>query len=338
MKPRVVLVGHGLWGKNIARNLSSLGALHGVCDSDRAALSNAEKLYRGTGTYSTFGEVLQDSSVDAVAISTDAHVHADLSVQAMEAGKDVFVEKPLALTFNDGKRVVKSAERLGRILMVGHLLEYHPAVTTLTELVREGGLGKLQYIYSNRLNLGRFRREENALWSFAPHDIAVILRLVGESPIEVLATGGAYIQPNVADTTVTNLLFDNGLRAHIFVSWLHPVKEQRLVVVGSKKMAVFDDRAPEGEKLVIFDQGATWVDNVPQPRVADGMSVEYVPKQPLLIEMEHFLECIETRRQPETDGMSGLRVLQVLQAAQRSLQMGGNRVTLNDYVSSIAVL
>jgi UDP-2-acetamido-3-amino-2,3-dideoxy-glucuronate N-acetyltransferase len=338
MVPSVVLVGHGYWGKNIARSLYALGGLGGVCDTDAGACREAEARYNGVRTYALFEEVLADGDVEAVAISTQARAHADLAVQAVEAGKDVYVEKPLALNYRDGARMVSAAEAAGRILMVGHLLEYHPAVLKLESLIRNGELGRLQYVYSNRLNLGRFRREENALWSFAPHDVAVILRLVGDSPIEVVATGGAYLQPNVADTTVTSMLFEDGLRAHIFVSWLHPYKEQRLVVVGSDKMAVFDDRAPAGAKLMVYDQGATWVDNVPVPRNGGGESVEYEDGEPLRLEMAHFLDCVRTRRQPVTDGWSGLRVLQVLQAAQRSLQMGGNRVPLGQPSRAIAVL
>lgn len=327
-RPNVALIGHGYWGKNIARNLYQMGALRGACDLDEKMLQKIRLLYPEIRLYRSVDEILADEGVEGVAISTQARVHARLALQAMEAGKDVFVEKPLALSYEEGQRVVKRAERDGRILMVGHLLEYHPAVLRLVELVRGGELGKLQYLYSNRLNLGKFRREENILWSFAPHDLSVILRLADESPIEVMATGGAYLQPNVADTTVTNLLFDNGLRAHVFVSWLHPYKEQRLVVVGSKKMAVFDDRAAPEEKLVVYDKGADWVGNLPVPRQGLGTPVAYDGAEPLRMELEHFAECMATREQPRTDGRSGLRVLQVLQAAQQSLQMGGSRVPL----------
>lgn len=338
MSPNVVLVGHGYWGRNIARKLHEAGSLHGICEVDLASIREAAILYPGTVLYSTFDDVLADESVDAVAVSTHAGTHAELSLRAIAQGKDVFVEKPLALSVSDGQRMVRAAEQTGRVLMVGHLLEYHPAVVELERLVRAGGLGRLQYLYSNRLNLGRFRREENALWSFAPHDVAVVLRLVGESPIEVVATGGAYLQPNVADTTVTNLLFQDGVRAHIFVSWLHPYKEQRLVVVGSEKMAVFDDRAEPGKKLVVYDQGATWVDNVPVPRLGTGTTVDYRSAEPLKVEVEHFLDCVRTREVPVTDGWSGLRVLQVLQSAQQSLQMGGRRVSLAESSPSIAAL
>jgi len=338
MRSSVVLIGHGYWGKNIARNLHELGGLGGVCDADPDSLREAASRYPDVRTYPSFTDVLADEAVEAVAISTQARAHAELTIQALEAGKDVYVEKPLALNYGDGRRMVDASERLGRILMVGHLLEYHPAVRALEALILSGELGRLQYVYSNRLNLGRFRREENALWSFAPHDVAVILRLAGDSPIEVVATGGAYLQPNVADTTVTSMLFEDGLRAHIFVSWLHPYKEQRLVVVGSEKMAVFDDRAPAGAKLVVYDQGATWVDNVPVPRNGEGVAVAYGDGEPLRLEMEHFIECVRSRRQPVTDGWSGLRVLRVLQAAQRSLQMGGSRVSLDQPSRAIALL
>lgn len=328
MRPNIVLIGHGYWGKNIARNLYQMGILHGICDLNEKTLQEVHVLYPKIRLYQSLSGILADEDVEGVAITTQAWTHPELSIQALNAGKDVFVEKPLALSYEAGQRVVDTAERTGNILMVGHLLEYHPAVLRLIELVRNGILGKLEYIYSNRLNLGKFRREENILWSFAPHDIAIILRLMDESPIEVIATGGAYLQPNVADTTVTNLLFDNGVRAHIFVSWLHPYKEQRLVVVGSKKMAVFDDRAAPGEKLVVYDKGADWIDNLPVPRQGDGTPVSYDGVEPLRREMEHFVECMATRQQPRTDGRSGLRVLQVLQAAQQSLQMGGSRVPL----------
>jgi len=328
MERDIVLVGHGYWGQNIARNLHELDRLHGICDIREDRLKAAEERYPEAHLFHAFSDVLSDETVAGVAIASPAASHAALALQAMEAGKEVFVEKPLALTYSDGLRMVDAAQTFRRILMVGHLLEYHPAMLKLEELVRNGELGKLQYIYSCRLNLGKFRREENILWSFAPHDIAIILRLVGAQPIEVIATGGAYLHPNVADTTVTYLHFDNGLRAHIFVSWLHPYKEQRLVVIGSKKMAVFDDRAAPGEKLVVYDKGADWVNNVPVPRQGDGVPIVYEHAEPLRREMQHFIRCMETRQQPKTDGRSGLRVLQVLQAAQQSLQMGGSRVPL----------
>jgi UDP-2-acetamido-3-amino-2,3-dideoxy-glucuronate N-acetyltransferase len=302
--------------------------LYGVCETSSQAREHVNEKYSGTRLYTCLDDVLADDRVEGVAISTPAETHYDLALQALQAGKDVFVEKPLALTYSRGLRLTQTAEQLGRILMVGHLLEYHPAVQKLSELISAGVLGHIQYIYSNRLNLGRFRREENILWSFAPHDISVILRLVDEDPIEVMAAGGAYLQPNVADITVTNLLFDNGVRAHIFVSWLHPYKEQRLVVVGSEKMAVFNDLAAGEQKLLLYDQGADWVDNRPVPRKGAGTPVIFDAVEPLREELAHFIHCITKRVQPRTDVYNGMRVLKVLHAAQRSLQMGGTRVPL----------
>jgi predicted dehydrogenase len=231
----------------------------------------------------------------------------------------------MALTYEQGKHLVRLAVERDRILMVGHVLEYHPAVVRLIELVRSGELGKVHYIYSNRLSLGKVRREENILWSFAPHDIAVILRLMGAMPFQIIACGGSYVQPNIADVTVTNLLFDNGVRAHIHVSWLHPFKEQRLVVVGSQKMASFDDVS---KQLLLYDQRVTIEEGQPIPIRGEGEAVSYASDEPLRLECAAFLQSVATRRRPLTDGQSGLRVLHVLQAAQRSLILNGQAVTL----------
>ena len=250
--PRVALIGHGYWGKNIARNLNDLGALFEVYEPRQEERKVVAGLYPEVLLFPTYEDVLADSNVEAVVISAPAEYHAELSIQAMCAGKHVFVEKPMALKYGDGLKVVDASRRYDRILMVGHLLLYHPGILELIRMVDNGQLGDLQYIYSNRLNLGKFRREENILWSFATHDISVILWLAGDSPIQVRASGGTYLQAGVADTTVTQMLFETGMRAHISVSWLHPFKEQKLVVTGSKKMAVFDDRVADGEKLVQF--------------------------------------------------------------------------------------
>jgi predicted dehydrogenase len=213
--------------------------------------------------------------------------------------------------------------------MVGHLLEYHPAIRKIHELIADGLLGKLYYVISNRVNLGKIRTEENALWSFAPHDIAIILRMVGQMPFEVVATGGSYLQPNIADVTVTQLLFDNGMRAHIFVSWLHPFKEQKLVLIGSKNMVSYDDVSKE---LLLYDQHVEIKDGMPVPLRGPGQKVPFPEDEPLRLECQHFLECIRERRQPLTDGPSGLRVLEVLQAAQRSLVTNGEPVQFPLYM------
>jgi UDP-2-acetamido-3-amino-2,3-dideoxy-glucuronate N-acetyltransferase len=322
----LAVVGCGNWGKNLVRNFAALGMLTHVCDSDERTLSAILASYPNVRGLANYDELLS-TDVDAIVIASNAEHHSSMAEKALRAGKDVFVEKPLALRYRDGEGLVQLADNLNRILMVGHLLEYHPAILKLKQLIDSGELGKIFYIYSNRLNLGRVRREENILWSFAPHDIAVILRLIGDLPLEVVATGGAYLQPNIADVTVTNLHFDNGVRAHIFVSWLHPYKEHRLVIIGSKKMAVFNDAVAEN-KLLLYDQGIEWVNGEPVPRKSPATNIEFESAEPLRAECQHFIECIEQRKQPRTDGPSALRVLNVLQACQRSLQTNGSVVSL----------
>ena len=324
MRQSVAVVGCGYWGKNLVRNVIQLEALSLVCEADPAGRARATEVAAGVKVVEDIEQVLS-SPVSGVVIATPAETHYRLARQALEAGKDVFVEKPLALTYEQGRHLVQLAEERGRILMVGHVLEYHPAIAHLLELVSSGELGKVHYIYSNRLSLGKVRREENILWSFAPHDIAIILRLMGSLPFQVVATGGSYIQPNIADVTVTNLLFDNGVRAHIYVSWLHPFKEQRLVVIGSRKMASFDDVE---KKLVLYDQRVEVKEGMPLPVRGNGEEVPFAADEPLRLECQAFLEALYTRKPPLTDGTSGLRVLRILQAAQRSLVMNGERVTL----------
>ena len=320
----VAVIGCGYWGKNLVRNFGQLGALRMVCDAAKAGQKLAAEMSPHAEVVADVDEVLS-APVKGVVIATPAETHYELVRQALQAGKDVLCEKPLALTYEQGAELVRLAERQGRILMVGHVLEYHPGIVRLLELVRDGELGKVRYIYSNRLSLGKVRREENILWSFAPHDIAIILRLMGAMPFQVVACGGSYLQPNIADVTVTHLLFDNGVRAHIHVSWLHPFKEQRLVVIGSRKMASFDDVA---KRLVLYDQRVDLREGEPIPVKGNGEEVPFSSDEPLRLECQAFLSAIETRRPPLTDGSSGLRVLKVLQAAQRSLVMNGEPVTL----------
>lgn len=324
VSPRVAVIGCGYWGKNLVRNFNQLGSLAMVCDTTPAGRAAASTLAPQTPIEEDVQAALT-SAAAGVVIATPAETHYDLARRGLEAGKDVFVEKPLALTPEQGARLVKLAEDRGLILMVGHVLEYHPAILRLQELIREGALGKVQYIYSNRLSLGKVRREENILWSFAPHDVAIILRLMGAMPLQVVACGGAYVQPNIADVTVTNLLFDNGVRAHIHVSWLHPFKEQRLVVIGSRKMASFDDVA---KQLVLYDQRVDVEKGQPVPVKGEGENVPFAADEPLRQECRAFLDAIATRQQPLTDGRSGLAVLKVLGAAQRSLMLNGEPVTI----------
>lgn len=324
-EPNVAVVGCGYWGKNLVRNFREIGTLAQVCDADAEGRKRARELAPDVGISAEYDEVLA-GPVPAVVIATPAPTHFDLARRALDAGKDVLVEKPLALRYEEGIELLDHARSSDSILMVGHVLEYHPAVVRLKELVDDGQLGDIQYVYSNRLNLGKIRREENILWSFAPHDIAVMLRLVGELPFQVSATGGSYVQPNIPDTTVTHLLFDDGVRGHIYVSWLHPFKEQRLVVVGSRRMAAFDDVSKE---LVLYDQRVEVGEDGPVPIEEDqGQQVDFDDDEPLRRECEAFLEAVRTREPPVTDGQSGLDVLKVLQAAQRSLTTNGVAVDL----------
>ena len=262
-------------------------------------------------------------------IATPAVSHFSQAREAILKGKDVFVEKPLALHYHEGKELVELAEARGVILMVEHILEYHPAVKLLKEIVLRGDLGRLWYLYSNRLNLGKVRQEENILWSFAPHDISVIQSLVGQEPTTVSAHGGTYLQSGIADVTVTTLLFEGGIKAHIFVSWLHPYKEQKLVIIGEHKMAVFDDTVREG-KLRIFDKGMEWKSGLPVPRQTAETTLFLEESEPLRVECEHFLNCINDRSKPLTDGWSALRVLKVLEASHRSLERNGEPVMLEE--------
>lgn len=325
--PRVGVIGCGHWGQNLARSFDRLGALAWICDSSRAALEARASTYPGVRETEELAAVLDDPTVKGIVIASPAAMHFDHASQALAAGKDIFVEKPLALTYAQGAHLVERASATGSVLMVGHVLEYHPAIEALKAIVEDGELGEIWYAYSNRLNLGKVRHEENILWSFAPHDISVITTLLGAEPDSVSASGGIYLQENIHDVTITNLTFAGPVRAHIFVSWLHPYKEQRLTVVGSRKMAVFDDVATEA-KLRVLDKGIEWEDSGPVARHAAERQVELEATEPLLSECAHFLRCIESRAQPLTGPANALRVLKVLEAGQLSLDAGGRPVEL----------
>ena len=325
----VALLGCGYWGKNLARNLHELGALQLVCDPAESGRIAAAENAPGVATSSEFNDALESDDIKAVAIATPAETHFELAAAALNAGKDVFVEKPLALQANKGEQLNDLAQELGRVLMVGHLLEYHPAVVRLHELINTGKLGNVNYIYSNRLNFGKVRTEENALWSFAPHDVAVILRLLDEMPVEVACTGGSYLTRGLADVSVTTLLFQSGRRAHIFVSWLNPFKEQKLVVMGEQGMAVFNDVNVE-DKLVLYDQRVDFQETMPVLQNDGQQVIALSGDEPLLRECEHYLECVATRRTPLTDAGSGVRVLRVLEACQASLKKSGRPISLDE--------
>lgn len=331
---KVAVLGHGHWGRNLVRVFHQLGALGAVCEASEAARAEVAQKYPGVRVESDPGAVFGDDSVDAVVIATPAETHCALAQAALESGKHVFVEKPLALRSSEAERLVTLAGARKRVLMVGHLLRYHPAILKLKQLCQAGELGRIEYVYSNRLNLGKVRREENALWSFAPHDVSVLLHLFESMPLQVSTTGGTYLQPNIADVTVSTLQFDHGARAHIFVSWLHPFKEQKLVVVGSKKMAVFDDVAPQN-KLLLFDKEIALVDGNFRVKRPEGVPVVIEATEPLQNECRHFLDCVRDYRTPDTDGAEGLRVLLVLQACQKSLQLNGEPVAVGGLIREI---
>ena len=315
---RICVVGCGYWGKNLVRNFAELGALAAICDPDRAA---AERLAGAYGVpVAGLDAALGDAAIEGVAIAAPAALHADLARRAIAAGKHVFVEKPLSLAIADAEELCALAEARDRRLMVGHLLQYHPGFIRLRRLVAEGALGRLQYIYSNRLNLGKVRREEDILWSFAPHDLSMILSLVGDEPSEVTAEGGYYLHRRVADVTTTQLAFPGGERAHVFVSWLHPFKEHKLVVIGDRAMAVFDDGEPWSRKLVLYPHKIEWRAALPVPQRAEAEPVPLDEAEPLALECRHFLECIATGARPRTDGAEGLRVLRVLTSASLALK------------------
>jgi len=320
--PAVAVVGCGYWGKNLVRNFAQLGALSHVCEPGEAGQKVARGLCPGAAVVTDFDAVL-GSDVAGVVLATPAVTHHDLCRRALLAGKDVFVEKPLALHHEEAAELVAIAQERGQILMVGHVLEYHPAIRALISCVREGRIGAVQYVYSNRLNLGKIRMEENILWSFAPHDVAIILRLMDTMPLQVTSVGGGYVTANVTDATVSTLLFPQGCRAHIFVSWLHPFKEQRFVVTGSNGMLTYDD---VNKQLLYHDKRVTMSGNGPLVVNGVGTRLDFPDSEPLLLECLAFLDAIQTRRQALTDGVSGLRTLRVLEAMQRSLSTGGEPI------------
>jgi predicted dehydrogenase len=321
----VGVVGLGYWGPNLARNFAAIPGceLAYVCDADDAVRDPVARLFPAALATADLGELLADPSLHAIVLATPVPTHADLAVRVLEAGKHCFVEKPLAQSVPDAERVVAAAQRAGRLLMVGHLLEYHPGVRKLKELTDSGELGeKIYYIYGNRLNLGQLRADENALWSLGAHDVSVVLDLAGEEPDEVVAHGESYVRPGVEDVVFCFLRFPSGLAAHLHLSWLDPHKERRFTVVGSRRMATFDDMELE-RKLTIYDKGfdedsRTYGEYI--TRSGDVFSPRIPNVEPLRVECEHFIDAIRSGQPPRSDGASGLRVVRVLEQLQRSLE------------------
>jgi len=324
----VAIVGTGYWGKNLVRNYAELGVLQALCDTNQQILSSFQEIYPGLNCTTNLQDVLDDPSINGIVIAAPAAAHFSLAREALLSGKDVYVEKPLSLNVSEALELKEIARKNSRILMVGHLLQYHPCFIRLKELIREGELGRIHYIYSHRLSFGKIRREEDILWSFAPHDISMILSLANEEPDTVMATGGNYLHKKIADVTTTHLEFPSGLKAHVFVSWLHPFKEQLLVVVGDKNMAVFKDTVPWDRKLLLYPHNIHWQNGVPIPEKKEETPVIVENQEPLKNECEHFIECIRSRKNPITDAREGIEVLKILKASQDSLTGGGKKIDL----------
>jgi predicted dehydrogenase len=320
---RVGIVGLGYWGPNLARNFDRQpdAELAWLCDASEESLERWGAAFPSARTTASLDDLLADESLDAVVIATPVPTHAELAIRVLAAGKHCFVEKPLGLDEEQAASVVDAARASGRVLMVGHLLEYHPGVDQLSELIRAGELGDLRYIYSNRLNLGKHRPDENALWSLGAHDVSVILRLVGEEPVEAHAMGESYMRPGIEDVVFAYLRFPSGLAAHMHLSWLDPHKERRFTVVGSRRMASFDDMELE-RKLTVYDKGfdedyTSYGEYI--ARSGDVFSPRVSNEEPLRLECRHFLDCVRDGAEPRSGGESALRVVRVLEQLQRSL-------------------
>lgn len=327
---RVAVVGTGEWGKNHVRTFAQLPGAHlaTVCDLDDAKLAAVRSQHPGVRTTTRYEEVLRDDSVEAVVIASFASQHFDQARRALEAGKHVLVEKPMTLASKEAEELNHLAARSGRCLMVGHLLLYHPAVVKMKQLVDGGEVGELFYLYSQRLNLGRVRKDENALWSFGPHDVAVALYLFGAEPEAVTAKGEAFLQKGIVDVVFVTLHFPRRKLAHIHLSWLDPHKTRRTTLVGSRKMVVFDDME-ESEKIRIIDKGVDL--NTQYDSYQDYLKLRFgdilIPRlhmaEPLRLECQHFLDCIRNSGTPRSDGRQGLQVIRILAAAQTSLELDG---------------
>lgn len=314
-RPATAVIGTGHWGKNLARNFSALNALAAISDPNpETAMREAKK---NNTIAKSFEDVLSDDSILAVAIAAPAELHAELALRAFTAGKHVYVEKPLALSREDGQRMLDTAAKANRVLMVGHLLQYHPAFEAARDAVKAGEIGALRYAYSHRLSFGKFRRAENALWSFAPHDVSMVLTLFGDSPAMVTGSGGDWVTERVEDEYRIDLSFSGGRRAHVFVSWLHPFKEHRLVAVGETGAIVFEDsNADPEQKLRLYRHEIETGKGDPIPVKKEAEPMAYAAHEPLARECDHFLQCIEKGHTPRTDGHEAMAVLDTLLRAQ----------------------
>ena len=315
MDKKIAVAGCGYWGKNLVRNFAELGALHTICDASPKLLENFKLSYPGVNTGADFSKLLQDDSIKGIVIATPAVLHYPMAKEALLAGKDVFVEKPFTTSSKDAQELVELSEKTQRVLMVGHLLLYHPAVQMLKQYIQSGELGEIYYLYSTRVNLGQIRQDENALWRLVPHDIAMFIYLLEESPVVVSAQGSSYLQPDFVDVVFVTLRFGRVL-AHVHASWLDPHKIRQLTIVGSKKMAVFDDIEPE-YKLQIYNKGVAY--NTLLTKSGEVVFPRVKLSEPLFLECQEFIKCMAERRQPLSDAKQGLEVVQTLEAAQKAM-------------------
>ena len=327
----IALIGYGYWGPNLARNVHQVpGAKLAVCcDADASRLAQVNLLYPLATVTTKAEDVWASPAVDAVVIATPAQSHFQLAKAALEAGKHVLVEKPLALSSEEARELIKLADARKLVLMVGHTFVYNPAVLKIKELIDQGQLGDVYYAYSTRVNLGRLHRDLNVLWSVVPHDISILLFLFGDMPLEVSARGNSYLKSGVEDVVFVSLFFPNGVMGNVHASWLDPSKVRRMTIVGSQKMVIYDDVESEG-KIKVYEKGVLKVDHGEifgefQYKLHTGDI--HIPKidlsEPLRNECTHFVECVEKGTRPRTDGENGLQVIKVLEAAQRSLEKRG---------------
>lgn len=320
----VAVLGCGRWGRNLVRNFHSLGALAAICDESTDVAAATAREYNVPAL--SIAHIMSDPSIEGIVIATPAATHSPLALRAIAAGKHVYVEKPLALNVTDAKRMGDAADAAKRVLMVGHLLRYHPAFQALLEVVQDGGIGRLRHISTTRLNLGQIRREEDVFWSLAPHDISMIIALAGTTPNTVLATATSCLHDSKADIVTAHLHFDRGLDARVNVSWLNPIKQQTLTAIGEAGMLVFDDIQPWPRKLLLYPHKIVWRDGQPLPVRADPVPVSLQEEEPLSLECRHFMDCISAGARPNTDWREGLAVVRVLDAGQRSMTTGQTAV------------
>lgn len=321
MQKKICVVGAGRWGKNHIKTLDTLGVLGGIVEANSETAKKFGEMYPKARVFQNVDEALADS-FDGFTVATPAETHFGIAEKILNHKKPVLVEKPITLTASDARKLKDLADQNQVNLMVGHVLLFHPAIRKIKELVDAGKIGKLQYLYSNRLNLGTVRKEENILWSFAPHDISIFQYLVGSMPVEIISRGGAFLQPHIHDSTMTILTYPDNIVGHIFVSWLHPFKEHRFVVIGSKGMLSYEDSSEEKE-LFFYEKGIDWVHGEPIKRDGPTEVIPYESGMPLTNELEYFVKSLDNGPVEISNGQNAVDVLEILEKATISLKNNG---------------